>query len=88
MKCNNCKRIEHCTAHSVEYDSCVKSGYSYYIPYTNADRIRTMSVEKLAKLAFDECGCPPDAHTRCDEYDNDELCRKCWLDWLNQEATE
>lgn len=49
---------------------------------TNADRIRSMSDEKLADyLRYD---CPHDnvcIHT-CDETE----CVDCWLDWLREEA--
>ena len=60
---------------------------------TNADRIRAMTDEELAKLladaqcpsdlgGTDKCENPP-PQTRLDSI----LCRECWLDWLRQEAT-
>ena len=50
---------------------------------TNADRIRAMSDEELAwfyAVKISSCyGC---------ESSTTEDCAKCWLDWLQQEATE
>ena len=51
---------------------------------TNADRIRAMTDEELAK-AFD-CefeACPPDVDEEkwCD---SDADCKRCWLEWLRQ----
>ena len=47
-------------------------------PKTNADRIRAMTDEELAKF-IERSDCPPHNGT-CD---NDNIsCTKCWLDWL------
>ena len=52
-------------------------------PETNADRIRCMSDEELAKMLND--GCPPGrSYIRCGR-DN---CIDCWLGWLRQPAEE
>ena len=63
---------------------------------TNADRLRAMSDEELAEFYCNEVdACPPGSDMKCiDElyahgewpYPSDEQCRKCWLDWLRQEA--
>ncbi len=49
---------------------------------TNADRIRAMSDEELAKKLAWRAECPDKAHQdKCNED-----CFGCWLDWLRQEA--
>lgn len=45
---------------------------------TNADRIRSMSDEELAKF-IERSDCPPYDGT-CDK--DNITCSKCWLDWL------
>lgn len=53
---------------------------------TNADRIRAMSDEELAKHIWKKFGCPPlKDHITCG-YVGD--CRDCWLEWLRQPAEE
>lgn len=49
---------------------------------TNADRIRFMSDEELAKT-LNSAVCPP--LTSCNE---GQQCIKCWLEWLQQPAEE
>lgn len=51
-------------------------------PLTNADRIRAMTDEELAKILA-EYRCVKKA-LHCMEVD----CTQCWLDWLKQEITE
>ena len=63
---------------------------------TNGDRTRSMSDEELAEFYCNDVdACPPGSDMKCiDElyahgegpYPSDEQCRKCWLDWLRQEA--
>lgn len=52
---------------------------------TNADRIRAMSDEELAKFlaesATDKCA---PGHYDCYPWDH---CGECWLDWLREEET-
>ena len=61
-------------------------------PKTNADRIRSMTDEELAK--FMNCGaCPPgkDVSELCHDEDGGsvpDMCNLCWLDWLKEEAKE
>lgn len=54
---------------------------------TNADRIRSMTDEELAKMLPTKSmwNCPPDIKTRggCPGQ-----CVPCWLDWLKQEVKE
>lgn len=49
-------------------------------PITNADRIRAMSDEELAKLLDYELGCQSTGD--CANMSKD--CKDCWLDWLKQ----
>ena len=57
-------------------------------PITNADRIRSMTDEELSYyldgLAGD--GCPPQMVCNKERYKCNV--RKCWLEWLKQEATD
>lgn len=53
-------------------------------PQTNADRIRAMSDEELARTFAQTGNCPPSP-----EYGhNCERCSKCWLDYLRQSVKE
>ena len=49
---------------------------------TNADHIRAMSDEELAKIIERELGCPVTGD--CEKMYRD--CNSCWLDWLQQPA--
>ena len=49
---------------------------------TNADHIRAMSDEELAKIIERELGCPVTGD--CEKMSKD--CKACWLDWLQQPA--
>lgn len=57
-----------------------------YVPDTNADRIRAMSDEELAKHIWKKFGCPPLKNNITCGYVGD--CRDCWLEWLRQPAEE
>lgn len=57
-------------------------------PKTNADRIRAMTDEELARFRAYGC-CPENRYMNdyeCDYFHGD--CEKCWLDWLKQEVTD
>ena len=45
---------------------------------SNADRIRSMSDEELAKILGNKCLCPPTSEC--------VNCVACWLEWLQQPA--
>ena len=45
---------------------------------TNADRIRSMSDEELAKILGNKCTCPPTSEC--------VNCFDCWLEWLQKPA--
>ena len=49
---------------------------------TNADRIRAMSDEELAKILGDKCICPP--ASECEKLCGD--CDVCWMEWLRHPA--
>ena len=53
---------------------------------TNADRIRSMTDEELAKMLNRSCPIGMEADESC-FYSDDTKCIQCWLDWL-QEAQE
>lgn len=58
---------------------------------TNADRI-SKTPEALAEFLIRGGDCPPermypDSCPNCDRV-TPKVCYDCWLDWLNQEATE
>lgn len=53
-------------------------------PLTNADRIRAMTDEELARH-FSFRWCPPDRH--CTALDK-ITCYDCWFDWLKQEVKD
>lgn len=61
-------------------------------PITNADRIRSMTDEELAEFAVSTGqGCSPGKDFVKCCFDDKDLpveadCRKCWLDWLKEEA--
>lgn len=70
---NNCKYCEaDCVLRGEENLKECKG----HIPMTNADKIRAMTDEELAKILGNKCICPP---TR--ECVN---CFDCWLEWLQQ----
>ena len=89
--CKGCIRyLKSCSGLSKEL--CEK--HKLRIPRTNADRIRSMSDEELAEFAVSTGqGCAPGKnYVECcfDHKDGpvEADCRKCWLDWLKQEAKE
>lgn len=60
------------------------------VKQTNADRIRAMTDEELADMMEDSVECPLIACPQDDKGANITRrdCRKCWLDWLKEEAKE
>ena len=54
--------------------------------FTNADRIRAMSDEELAKLLSHDARACPDRITRCHDYGFN--CERCWIEWLKQPVKE
>ena len=64
-----------------------RGGFTYPIKkgcesMNNADKIRSMSDEELAKKLDHILGCP--ATGDCENMSKD--CKACWLEWLQQPA--
>lgn len=81
--CNTCPAKDECRAQLYRGEMCKDNRAEYGLgdPFTNADRIRTMSDKELAeRLCAMIC---PDVHGLCDEE-----CKNCWLKWLQQPAEE
>ena len=96
--CVYCTENGYCKKYSDEEVTswCVQSPCKDERP-SNADKIRSMSDEELAKFCGkDMDACPPgcDSGKCIDElyahgegtYLSDKQCMECWLDWLRQEA--
>lgn len=57
----------------------------YYVPQTNADRIRSMTDEELAEVLFGSCI----EHMGVEECSHpEEACKSCVLDCLKAESEE
>lgn len=60
-------------------------------PFTNADLVRHMTDEELAEHHKNR-GCPPNKRcpvgTELRDIRINDVCTKCWLDWLRQEVSE
>ena len=90
--CNDCAKRTRCDMAEIGRSPLAIStcyGYEKGNP-SNADRIRAMTDEELAET-FEAIGCPQD-DTRfpCAYPDgrDEELCQKCWLNWLKQEVSD
>jgi hypothetical protein len=93
--CKDCWNFDRCNAHGRTVDFAVDDGVCRELdlckPMTNADRIRAMSDEELAKwlldmmshkvVCFDEGAFP---YTPCRNEEHD--CVKCGIEWLKQPA--
>lgn len=56
---------------------------------TNADRIRSMTDEELARILSEGCHGTIECPNCCGEYtETIKSCAGCWLEWLKQEAAE
>ena len=80
--CNNCKH-KMCREYAEPCSSCTDmiGEPTNWTPQTNADRIRAMTDEELAKFAY-SFPCPPQITPNQCRHD----CDRCWLDWLKQEV--
>ena len=78
-RCDSCRYQNDFEFHACHI--CHMEKDMYKPKKTNADRIRAMSDEELAMVFGEDC-----ADRECPEHR--ESCRKCWLDWLKQEAQE
>jgi len=71
--------------------SIPNSSFESQLVETNSDRIRAMTDEKLAGfLAFTGCPLKIMASLCPSGYTSDKKCnaRRCWLNWLKQEAKD
>ena len=76
--CVNCKQNNSCTM-------CWKTSNKkcpHFVQKTNADKIRAMNDEELAKVMERMLGCPVTGD--CKKMLED--CNDCWLEWLQQTA--
>ena len=81
--CKLCK-YEKCSMESKECMGCKQNAVDKYKRMTQADRIRSMSDEELAKFIH-EPFCDNRTHEECTfSYCGD--CYQCSLDWLRQPA--
>lgn len=101
MKCSECGKTmrpvhKHCTPDMPRTYFCTFCGVGIYEdnpgirfnkPKTNADRIRAMSDEELAEWLYEYGGGAPNCDKELGTFDY-KRCADCWLDWLQQEATE
>ena len=92
MKCRECPDYAKCVKESnltIKRKNCPKAKTEEV--NTNADRIRAMSDEEIAKIFTSAVadGCPPKMYWDCakDEYGWD-ACDACWCKWLKQPAEE
>ena len=90
MCCLSCAKVDWCKQADRVEDYCVDHEER---PMTNADRIRAMSDEELARLIVSEALsydyiCPsPLPKIDCAPKNEDE-CIKCWLWWLKEEVSD
>ena len=98
-KCENCRlRKESAKAFDIHWHGEADCPYAHCpVPdflKTNADRIRSMTDEELAVFAIGTGqGCAPGENLVecCFDHKDGPVeadCRKCWLDWLKEEAKE
>ena len=89
--CKNCPAYAKCTV-TYRGSACAALRGTYGIDsdpeiITNADRIRSMSDEELAKLLLDGC-----RGSKCDSQPQNEYgsvnCFECRMKWLQQPAEE
>lgn len=95
MKCKNCRNlVKRIDDDGTLYDFCGmvidspdterERDCKYYVVATNADRIRAMNNEELAKF-IDHAANPPEVHCIDCKWD---VCWKCWKEWLEKEVTD
>ena len=81
MKCSDCPEYEVCRKYDLRKvrPRCKKNRTPKVL--TNADKIRSMTDEELARVM--DMVCPPD--TACND---GQQCIKCWIEWLKQPVEE
>lgn len=91
MECDGKGFIAKFEEYSVWSERCPNCGGTgtVKVPMTNADRIRAMSDDELAKfisIQSDDCLCSD--NSKCDYHCGGDSCLKVLLDWLQQPAEE
>ena len=84
MNCKNCKT--NCTERGKDKEEL---NCRVFHAQTNADRIRAMTDEELAVWCVEHLMCP-EVRPWCETREHGTImdCKKCWHDWLKQEAQE
>lgn len=84
-KCESCYNME-CVFVDNQIPFLDSENCQNYRGLTNADRIRAMSDEELAKwfCVMNADDCPDKAH----ELHCTDKCYECWLDWLKSPVEE
>ena len=83
--CKTCPGKDECRAQMYRGRMCRdnRAKHGYGDPFTNGDRVRTMTDEELANFLHEEC-CPSEHRDGvCDED-----CKNCWLRYLQKTAEE
>lgn len=75
--CEKCLNKEYCEDSMAVVEHCIANGRGGFKPQTNADRIRNMSDEELARFIHDQI---------IDR--NIGVSLNDWLDWLREEAAD
>lgn len=85
MCCLSCAKADRCEQADRVEDYCINHEER---PMTNADRIRQMTDEELAKLfSNSDCGyCKLRDTCYANGFEKD--CEDAWLDWLKQEVQD
>lgn len=91
LKCSICKNEKSCAVMGIgehAIGSCGMFNLKDPPARTNADKIRAMSDEELAKVFKSRGDCPPNTEPErsCADYGYD--CGVCWLEWLKEEVKE
>ena len=80
---------------AVKADYALPDDYDFLVQYeppqpkTNADRIRSMTDEELARILAEGCHGTIECPNCCGEYTGTiKSCTECWLDWLKEEVKD
>lgn len=81
--CETCKDIS-----CFDYETNTNKECLNYEKMTNADRIRAMSDEELAKELWRKSDCPTGMIQNGSKCFAIQDCERCWLDWLKREVED
>lgn len=77
---------------SKNYNEILAQALDRFNRKTNADKLRALNDEELAKMLSRSgkyfCCDPDKCDPRSERCDYGDECEECWLDWLRQEAKE